>query len=263
MKGSKGFTLLELMIAILLFAMISTAAYKLFDSVSRAQQVTDGILDNLDEIQRAQLILEKDLFQMAARPIRDEFGDSQPAVKSPSRDGFALEFTRTGWRNPLQELRSNLQRVAYDLEEGELIRYYWLMLDRAPDPVQIRQVVLRNVQGLKVRFMDEKKRWSSSWPPAKQSQGPQPQPAGAAAAKKTEDPVMPHAIELTVQHVNFGSLVTVLPAIDFKPSDAQKKPEQEQQKGSKKGTQKAPTPKSDDDGEEGDDVDEEFEEGES
>ena len=237
MRGSKGFTLLELMIAIMLFAMISTAAYKLFDSVSRAQLVTDGILDRLDEIQRAQLILEKDLFQMAARPVRDEFGDSQPAVKSPSRDGFALEFTRSGWRNPLQELRSNLQRVAYDLEEGELVRYYWLTLDRAPDPVQIRQVILSNVQGLKLRFMDEKKRWSSSWPPAKQSQGPKP----AGEAKKAEDPVMPRAIELTLQHASFGTLVTILPGTDYKPSDAQKKPDQQQ----------APTEKSDE--EEGDD----------
>ncbi|WP_051786179.1 type II secretion system minor pseudopilin GspJ [Endozoicomonas numazuensis] len=246
MKGSKGFTLLELMVAIMLFAMISTAAYKLFDSVSRAQQVTDGILDNLDEIQRAQLILEKDLFQMAARSVRDEFGDSQPAVKSPSRDGFAIEFTRSGWRNPLKELRSNLQRVAYDLEEGELVRYYWLMLDRAPDPVQTRQVLLSNVHGLKVRFMDEKKRWSSRWPPAKQTEEQKP----AGEARKSEDPVMPHAIELTLQHGNFGALVTVLPVMDYKPSDAHKSLDQDQQgKDSKKGgQQRALWPKSDNEG---------------
>ncbi|WP_252176323.1 type II secretion system minor pseudopilin GspJ [Endozoicomonas sp. 4G] len=231
MNRSKGFTLLELMIAILLFAMISTAAYKLFDSVSRAQQVTDGILDNLDEIQRAQLILEKDLFQLAARPVRDEFGDRQPAVQSPSPNGFALEFTRAGWRNPLKELRSNLQRVAYNLEDDELVRYYWLMLDRAPDPVVIRQVVLSNVYGLKVRFMDAKKRWSSSWPPAKQKQETRP-PAGMR--KAFEAPVMPQAIELTVKHVDFGTLVTILPAVDYKPSDGQKRLDQELIKGQQK-----------------------------
>jgi general secretion pathway protein J len=208
------------MIAILLFAMISTAAYKLFDSVSRAQQVTDGILDNLDEIQRAQLIIEKDLFQIAARPIRDEFGDPQPALKAPSVDGFMVEFTRSGWRNPLKEIRSNLQRVAYDIDEGELVRYYWVMLDRAPDPVQIRQVLLNNVQGMKIRFLDEKKRWSSSWPPARQSENPQTQ----GESQKAADPVMPHAVELTLQHMSFGTLVTVLPVIDYKPSDALKKP---------------------------------------
>ncbi|WP_448216651.1 type II secretion system minor pseudopilin GspJ [Endozoicomonas sp. 2B-B] len=226
MNGSKGFTLLELMIAIMLFAMISTAAYKLFDSVSRAQQVTDGILDSLDEIQRAKLILEKDLFQLAARPVRDEFGEILPAVKSPSLDGFVLEFTRAGWRNPLMELRSNLQRVAYNLEDDELVRYYWLMLDRAPDPVLIRQVILDNVQALKVRFMDEKKRWKNSWPPEKKSRRPKP----ATGAKKTEDPVMPHAIELTMQHGNFGKLVTILPALDYKSPNAHTKPDQEQGK---------------------------------
>ncbi|WP_257276200.1 MULTISPECIES: type II secretion system minor pseudopilin GspJ [unclassified Endozoicomonas] len=254
MSGSKGFTLLELMIAIMLFAMISAAAYKLFDSVSRAQQVTDGILDYLDEIQRAQLILEKDLFQMTARPVRDEFGDSQPAVVSPSLDGFALEFTRAGWRNPLKELRSNLQRVAYNLEEDELVRYYWLMLDRAPDPILIRQVILNNVHGLKVRFMNEKKRWSSSWPPAKQSRGGKP----AGRARKTEDPVMPYAIELTVKHVDFGTLVTILPALDYKSSDALKWPEQEQGSDQRNAEQNAHTPKLDqsDDGQGDDNEDE-------
>ena len=142
MKQNKGFTLIELMIAILIFAMISTAAYKLFDSVSRAQQVTDGILDHLDEMQRALVVLEKDLFQVAPRPVRDEFGDRQKAIVAPGINGEILEFTRFGWRNPLLELRSNMQRVAYNLEEGELVRYYWPILDRAPDSVLIRQVLL-------------------------------------------------------------------------------------------------------------------------
>ena len=44
MNRHLGFTLLELMIAIVIFAMISSAAYKLFDSVSKAKRVTDDVL---------------------------------------------------------------------------------------------------------------------------------------------------------------------------------------------------------------------------
>ncbi len=72
MKRCQGFTLLELMIAILVFALISTAAYKLMDTVICGQQVTDGLLDDLDDMQRAKMTIEKDLFQLASRPVRNE-----------------------------------------------------------------------------------------------------------------------------------------------------------------------------------------------
>ena len=231
MKQSRGFTLIELMIAILIFALISTAAYKLFDSVSRAQQVTDGILDRLDGLQRAMIVIEKDLFQVAPRPIRDEFGDRQKAMQAPGKNGELLEFTRFGWRNPIQEIRSNMQRVAYSLEEDELIRYYWLMLDRAPDPVMVRQVLMSDVTGARLKFMDEKKRWQPTWPPKNQGQPvTQPAAAGAGKAGGEEHPQMPHAIELTLQHREYGVLTTMLPLLTYKPSEAQK-PKLEDEKG--------------------------------
>ncbi|AMO55817.1 type II secretion system minor pseudopilin GspJ [Endozoicomonas montiporae] len=235
MMRSRGFTLIELMIAILIFAMISTAAYKLFDSVSRAQQVTDGILDHLDVLQRTMVVIEKDLIQVAPRPVRDEFGDRQKAVQAPGRNGELLEFTRFGWRNPLQEIRSNMQRVAYALEEEELVRYYWLMLDRAPDPVVVRQVLMQGVTGVRLKFMDEKKRWQSTWPPKKQGQqaAATPTATGAGGAGKEggeERPQMPHALELTFQHREYGVLTTVLPLLTYKPSETQK-PKFEEEKG--------------------------------
>ena len=234
MKQSRGFTLIELMIAILIFAMISTAAYKLFDSVSRAQQVTDGILDRLDGLQRAMVVIEKDLFQIAPRPVRDEFGDRRKAMLAPGKNGELLEFTRFGWRNPIQEIRSNMQRVAYSLEEDELVRYYWLMLDRAPDPVVVRQVLMSDVTGVRLKFMDEKKRWQLSWPPKNQGQQQAAQTAATAAGKvgggAEERPQMPHAIELTLQHKEYGALTTMLPLLTYKPSETQK-PKPDEEKG--------------------------------
>ena len=239
MKRTRGFTLIELMIAIMIFAIISTAAYKLLDSVSKAQQVTDGILDNLDEMQRALLILEKDLFQVAPRPIRDEFGDRQKAILAPGSNGEILEFTRFGWRNPLLEVRSNMQRVAYNLEDGELVRYYWAMLDRAPDPVWVRQVLLKDVYGVRLKLMGEKKRWLNSWPPPRQrqpqgiipeAQGGQPSQTGQPGQQQEQYTQMPHAIELTLQHRNYGTLTTVLPLLTYKLSEAESQDNKEKPK---------------------------------
>lgn len=229
MRQKQGFTLIELMVAILIFAMISTAAYKLFDSVSRAQQVTDGILDRLDVMQRTLIVIEKDLFQIAPRPIRDEFGDRQKALQAPGINGELVEFTRFGWKNPLKEIRSNLQRVAYILEGDELVRYYWPMLDRAPDPIVIRQVLMSEIAGARMKFMDEKKRWQPNWPPQTKVQG-FPADTGGKQVKQEEQPQMPHAIELTLQHRDFGSLTTILPLITNKATDGQK-PNQESQMG--------------------------------
>ena len=208
----RGFTLLELMIAILLFAMISSAAYKLFDSVSRAQSVTDGILDRLDAIQRAEIIIEKDFFQMVDRPVRNEFGKKLEAIQAPSREGFLVEFTRSGWRNPLGALRSNLQRVAYNIENGELIRYYWVMLDRSQEPVRQRQKVLGGVRSIKLRFLDEKRQWRGTWPTKQLKQVRQ---------KKNKAGAMPAAVEIAIVHEDFGSIMNVVPLITYKPSEGQ------------------------------------------
>ena len=236
---ARGFTLLELMISILLFAMISTAAYKLFDSVSRAQTVTDGILDKLDTIQRAEVIIEKDFFQMIDRPIRDEQGEKIESFKAPSRDGFLVEFTRSGWRNPINALRSNLQRVAYNIEGGELIRYYWLMLDRPQEPVRFRQKVLSGVRGLKFRFLDEKRQWRNSWPVSSSLLQP--------GQTKKQGSGMPLAVEIAMTHEEFGSIMMVVPGItDKKGQDLKKGREDLKQEKQSPGRPQAPRPRFDD-----------------
>ena len=98
-RTHKGFTLLELMIAIAIFGVISTAAYKLFATVTQAQEVTQSVLDILDKQQRAEVIVENDLLQVAPRPIRDEQGVQQPALIAPGKQSL-IEFTRSGWGQP-------------------------------------------------------------------------------------------------------------------------------------------------------------------
>lgn len=215
-RYNKGFTLLELMIAILIFTMISTAAYKLFDSVTRAQQETDGLFEGLDELQRLRITLEKDLLQIAARPIRNEYGDWEPAIMGPVQDKILLVFTRTGWRNPLQSLRSDLQRVAYVLDGGVLQRYYWPVLDRAPDPVFISQELIRDVKSVQIRFMDGSRSWKKSWPIIKE------RPARRQPHQEEEDDdelmgtEVPEALEMVIRHEYYGVLDITVPLVTVK-----------------------------------------------
>ncbi|WP_067521682.1 type II secretion system minor pseudopilin GspJ [Endozoicomonas ascidiicola] len=206
--SSQGFTLLELMVAIAIFGIISTAAYKLFISVTGAREVTQSVLSELDKVQRAEVILEKDLMQIVGRPVRDNAGIIQPALKSPAVNGALIEFTRMGWDNPLQLTRSTLQRVAYSVEGSELIRYYWSMLDRAPDASPIRQKVLADVKSARFRFLDSNKRWVNQWPSNVQLPGA---PSSDGLSQ------IPAAIELTIIHEQKGSMITLVPLSTYKP----------------------------------------------
>lgn len=206
MPASKGFTLLELMMAIVLFSMVSTAAYKLLASVTHAHDVTQSVLHELDKLQRAEIIVEQDLFQIIGRPIVDETG-LQPAMQLPGSDGMLMEFTRSGWQNPLQAVRSTLQRVAYALEGGELVRYYWLTLDRTAATTPIRQVLLTGVSSVKVRLLDQHKRWLTAWSYS-------PPSADQNLAR------LPFAVELTIVHEKLGPMVTVVPLATYRPDKA-------------------------------------------
>ena len=199
---ARGFTLLELMVAIVLFSMISTAAYKLLTSVTRAHEVTQSILHGLDKLQRAEIIVEQDLFQISARPITDE-AEQRPPLQVPGSDTMLMEFTRSGWQNPLQAERSNLQRVAYAHEGSELVRYYWSTLDRIATTPRIRQLLMTEVSSVNVRLLDQGKRWLTRWPHS---------PLVADQNNLTR---LPLAVELTIVHEKMGPMVTIVPLSSY------------------------------------------------
>ena len=79
--------------------------------------------------------MQRDIEQVVPRTVRDEYGDAQ----SPLVGGEDLQLTRAGWRNPGGRQRSTLQRVGYALEEQQLVRYCWSVLDRAQDSEPLEQ----------------------------------------------------------------------------------------------------------------------------
>jgi len=160
----QGFTLLEILIAIAIFALMSIAAYQVLQGVIRSGEISKKHSDELLKIQRAMLIIEKDFTQIIARSSRDETIDSDDIqVLSVGNSLFdsedeGIEFTRLGWINPLDLLpRSNLLRVRYRLFDGQLQRLYFLYPDIVARQEPEVQVLLDDVEKLSFRF------WSNSW----------------------------------------------------------------------------------------------------
>ena len=162
-RCSAGFTLVEVLVSLWIFSMIGLAAHLMLRTVIDSHDRTEASREHLASLMRAMSVLETDLSQVVPRGIRDRFGDAQPALAVPA-DESLIEFTRSGWRNPLRTNRSNMQRVSYNVEDEQLIRRFWYVLDRAEDSEPVEQVLLKGVLDLRISVADEPGEQGSTWP---------------------------------------------------------------------------------------------------
>ncbi len=196
---ARGFTLLELLVAIGIFAVLSVLAYGGLRSVLDARAQTDRQALRLGDLQKTLTLLERDIQQLSGRAIRDAYGDYQPALRAGAQsETSVLEFTRNGWSNPAGARRSHLQRVAYGLREERLLRLSWLVLDRAPDSAALEAVLLDGVRDIALRFKDEQGEWHEQWPPIDN--------VGNAALASP-----PRGIEFTIELTDLGRIVRLFP----------------------------------------------------
>src|SRR5690554_7547150 len=106
----RGFTLLEVLIAVAITAMIGVGATQLLTNVIDSRQAIEIRAEQLASLQRFNMIVSRDMEQIINRPIRDEYGDEQPALMLESGQ-YLLEFTRAGWRKDRKSTRLNSSHV--------------------------------------------------------------------------------------------------------------------------------------------------------
>ena len=178
---ARGFTLLELLVALAIFAVLATTTYAGLVNVLSQRAAVAQQAERLQALQRSYRLLGRELAQFAARGIRDSHGDYQPALQLGG-PAPGLEFTHGGWFNPVDRPRAVLQRVRYGLDQDRLLRFSWQVLDRAQDSAPLEQELLTQVRDLRVRLLDEHNEWHEQWPPATLLPG-QPPPATPRAAE--------------------------------------------------------------------------------
>jgi len=165
-QRSAGFTLIEILTAVVIFSLLSIGAYTVLDAGMRSQRQTEDRLDKIATLQRAIQTMEKDLRMMSIRKVRDEFGDPIPLLRGDSelsgQTGF-IEFTRSGWRNPAGLPRSNLQHVIYTFERGKLQRLHTIFLDQATNSPKIIRTLLEDMENMSLAFLDKNDQWKNTW----------------------------------------------------------------------------------------------------
>ena len=157
-----GFTLVEILVALLVFAVVGLLSTRLLSQSIDNQNNLQDRGQRLAEIHRAMRVLQRDIVQLSRRKIRDAQGEELPALMVS--DQGAIEFSRVGWRNPLRQPRSEVQRVGYRWQDEKIIRGYWLTLDRSYDAEPAYQTLLEDVEAIEFFAVDQLGKEHKQWP---------------------------------------------------------------------------------------------------
>lgn len=166
-SAEHGFTLVELMVSLLIFGMLSAAGVALLSFSVRSQEAAEARLGELGDLRRASALVAADLAQAAPRVHRDGAGAALPAFVG---GGESLSLVRRGWENLDDENRSSLQKVEYRVDGGRLERIAWPRVDGStPLPPA---VLIEGVTRLSLRYRDRRGDWRARWDPGQPAELP-------------------------------------------------------------------------------------------
>ncbi len=146
-----GFTFIEVMVAVGIFAVIATICYATLSQYLRVRTIVELNDAEIRQLQRTFIIIERDLRFMINRPVRDEYGDEEDAYLSEgnsiNNELFRITISEPDIGSPGN---TSLRRVAWRLEDGNLYRDSWAVLDRVQDSLPQSRLILRQVSQIDV-----------------------------------------------------------------------------------------------------------------
>ena len=161
-----GFTLIEVLVAIGIFSILSALAYGTLNQTLITADILSDRMDKIQSLQRTIRLIEQDFMQLAKRSVRSEIGNTRlAALTTSTSNAYPIEFTRHGWSNPLSLKRSSLQRVAYILNGDALTRLHWNVLDKTYGNITQSDIILDDIDSFNFSFMKNNNEWIEQWPP--------------------------------------------------------------------------------------------------
>jgi len=198
----RGFSLIELLVALTIFALAAGLAYGGLSAIVRARGALATEGGSLARLQFAVALLERDLRQAVARPVRDLAGRQRPALLGALH---GVELSTLHAASPELALRPVDLRTAWSVTRGALERVHQPALDVAPASVPARTTLLEAVEGLDLRYLGRDGEWRNQWP----ADGNDPAQADR----------LPRAVEFTLRVERVGAIRRIVPLPD-PPDDA-------------------------------------------
>lgn len=193
---SRGFTFIEMLLAAAIFALVGLASVAILSSVTQSDELSQQASERLVQLQRTMLMLERDFMQISVRHVRID-GEAPAKYRLYGEkflldsEGHGVSFARQGWRNPGMILpRSEIQTVAYRLQEGTLQRLFSLYPDAVTGTEPKIQLLQSGLTGFELHYLQGED-WQESW----------------------QDANFPQAVRVTLTDESLGSLqrIFILP----------------------------------------------------
>lgn len=213
--AQQGLTLIEVLIAAFIMAVIGIISFQSLNSTVNSKEVVEENLDKLARLDRTWLLLETDLRNVVSASRRQVYGvgsgsDIPPLIvdNSDGGRGYWLTALRGGHANPLNFARSEVIRVGYRVQEDTLWRDVWNDL-ASVDVEQARsQKIIEGVEGVVVRILSDNAQsftsgpWVDRWP----------QEENALA--------LPMALEITVDFEKYGEITRLYSVVKGEGGEA-------------------------------------------
>ena len=159
--ASRGFTLLELLVAVAIFAVVATLAWGGLDAIVRSRRVLDDEAAQLAKLQRAFGRFERDMGAALPRPVRNERNQMEAALAG---DAQRLDASTGVPATALSTQAPALQRVAWSCHDGELRRTRWAAPDRTGATASEDQVLLEGLARCRLRYLAQDGLVAERWP---------------------------------------------------------------------------------------------------
>jgi general secretion pathway protein J len=170
-----GFTLIEIIVAVAIMALVSVIAYRGLAAMLTARERISSENTSFRDLAQTMARIEADFSATVDRPIRDSYGVEKGAfLGAPDgleEAGAAVVLTRMGAPSQSGKL-ADLQRVGYRVKEGRLELLSWPAVDLAPRATPSASTLLENVTRIELRFLDRQRQWQTKWPQPALSSGP-------------------------------------------------------------------------------------------
>lgn len=147
-----GFTLLEVLVVLGIFSVISIVSFTMLSQYLDTTERLEEKMHGLQRLQRTFTLLEKDLRYVIDRDTRISTGETEPAIIVEYSAGLPGEILRlTVSRAGFESARTGtLRRVAWQLDNGSIYRSSWNTLDQSVDTEVPRVVLLQDIASVRI-----------------------------------------------------------------------------------------------------------------
>ena len=168
LKKRSGFTLIEVLIAMAIFAFMAIGAQQVLSQIYRSNDISQQRSERMKTLQRALVFMDNDFRQMALRQMRTN--GEEPSKKLIEWQDYLLDsdmkgvmFARSGWHNPAQQFpRGDVTKVGYRVKDSQLERVWWHYVDTPTGQQGLVMPLIDQVEAFEMRFFDGEQ-WSSRW----------------------------------------------------------------------------------------------------